>query len=898
MTASARFLFIIAILTFVGCSSSEPAATDAASKPEVNVEQSKEKPASTDTADEMKLAPAPALDLKEDLVENLAPSDPNFLKLSPSEPAPLSDPASTLEKPESNADALPLTPPVEMSQPEIGASDLGTPVTGGPAVPDGLALDTPVPNNALALDETPKEEVSGEEAPAKKTISDYPAYAGLTPSSPTLSETPQPALTRPELSQPALTQPEVNQPMPAQLEVTPPETVPPVAAGPEENSTLNQTPMVPFTDPKSEAMPEPTPGIASEAAANAPSLSSALFNDGGAIAGELSGKNVPAEAPSLATPETQPLTPMTPADSEQAPLSSALSSPATSSPLSPSMPPTSQGNPLRNGRTSEGIRPGMDASPSLPGDTPPANERRPEEANATEGAAGPAFNEPPATAEKAAMSAESESPAAGSEKSTEVRPNSKGQPFDPIEENGRYFVDWPKPALALVMTGRQNGYIEPCGCAGMERMKGGLKRRDTMIKDLEEKQKWPVVALDLGNQVKGHKRQTELKFQHTTESLLEMGYDGVGLGIADLQLPAGELAAITSNENSPFVSANVDLFEPGTELIAKYRIAEKNGIKVGITAVLGNSFRKQINNKSIPTIDPVTAIEQVADKIKDCEVRVLLAYADGKESEALAKRFPMFNVVVTAAGGPLPPKDSVVIPGTKTYLVQVGEKGESAIVLGLYRDKENPVRYQRVILDSRFPASEKIHRLMSAYQEQLKMLGYEGLNIKPVPCAEAATKGKYVGSKACATCHEQSYDIWRKSKHAHAWQTLVEADPPRNYDPECISCHVIGWDPQRYYPLEGGFVSSEKTPQLENVGCESCHGPGGAHVKAEEGGDMELQERLQKAMIVTIAESRSDPQKMCYNCHDLDNSPEFDFDKYWPEVKHYETESGEKEDDE
>jgi hypothetical protein len=27
--------------------------------------------------------------------------------------------------------------------------------------------------------------------------------------------------------------------------------------------------------------------------------------------------------------------------------------------------------------------------------------------------------------------------------------------------------------------------------------------------------------------------------------------------------------------------------------------------------------------------------------------------------------------------------------------------------------------------------------------------------------------------------------------------------------------------------------------------------------------------------------------KMCMECHDLDNSPDFDFQLYWPEVEHY-----------
>ena len=27
--------------------------------------------------------------------------------------------------------------------------------------------------------------------------------------------------------------------------------------------------------------------------------------------------------------------------------------------------------------------------------------------------------------------------------------------------------------------------------------------------------------------------------------------------------------------------------------------------------------------------------------------------------------------------------------------------------------------------------------------------------------------------------------------------------------------------------------------------------------------------------------------EMCMQCHDLDNSPEFDFQKYWPQVEHH-----------
>src|SRR6185295_10112456 len=75
------------------------------------------------------------------------------------------------------------------------------------------------------------------------------------------------------------------------------------------------------------------------------------------------------------------------------------------------------------------------------------------------------------------------------------------KPYDPIEENGKYFVDWPKPVLALVISGRQEGYLEPCGCAGLDRQKGGFSRRHTFLKDLEAKG-WPVASIDLGGLVR------------------------------------------------------------------------------------------------------------------------------------------------------------------------------------------------------------------------------------------------------------------------------------------------------------------------------------------------------------------------------------------------------------
>jgi hypothetical protein len=271
---------------------------------------------------------------------------------------------------------------------------------------------------------------------------------------------------------------------------------------------------------------------------------------------------------------------------------------------------------------------------------------------------------------------------------------------------------------------------------------------------------------------------------------------------------------------------------------------------------------------------------------KACDLYVLLAHTSIEASTELAKEFPHFSVVVTAGGAGEPTYEAEKIAGTDAVLVQVGTKGMYTGVIGLFDDPAQPLRYQRVPLDDRFPDTPEMLQLLASYQDQLKAAGLEGLGVKPIPYPIDRT---FVGSEACIDCHEEDYDVWKKTPHAHALETLIHpgerSEISRHYDPECLSCHVVGWNPQRYFPYETGFKSKEKTPHLLDVGCETCHGPGELHCKAEEGGDQAKMDKYRKASVITKEESE---KNQCRTCHDGENSPDFNFQKYWPYVEHYE----------
>jgi len=456
------------------------------------------------------------------------------------------------------------------------------------------------------------------------------------------------------------------------------------------------------------------------------------------------------------------------------------------------------------------------------------------------------------------------------------------------------FADWPTPKLAVVFTGLQDGYIEPCGCSGKENQKGGLSRRDMLFKQLRDK-KWPLVALDLGEQVRRFGKQQELKYSSTADALKTMGYQVIGFGPDDLRLSTSELFPVVSpvgDQPSPFVAANADLYGTGTP--SRFRVIEAAGMKIGVTSVIGDAEAKLVNNKDVVFQPAERALADVLPQLTaaKCDLLVLLSNASKNESLALAKKFPQFNVVMTAGGAEEPPKNAETVPGTKTTLIELGPKSMYAIVLGIYGDKE-PIRYQRVPLDARFGDSERMTKVMAMYQDQLKELGLAGLGLKP----SAHPSGRqFVGSQECKDCHTQAYAVWKKTPHAAALATLEQLDPPRQFDPECLSCHVTGWEPQKFFPFAGGYLSAEKTPQLGGNGCENCHGPGSAHVAAESGqtkaSPAEL-EKLRKEMRLSLA-TDADRRRVidiCLQCHDIDNSIGFKggeaFDKYWPKVEHH-----------
>ena len=480
--------------------------------------------------------------------------------------------------------------------------------------------------------------------------------------------------------------------------------------------------------------------------------------------------------------------------------------------------------------------------------------------------------------------------------------STSGADYDPIVANGKYFEDWDTPQLALVFTGGLDGYVEPCGCAGIAQMKGGLSRRSTFFKELRAKN-WPYIAIENGGFVKGFGRQEELKFSSMIVPSIvdQMKYDAIGIGPNDLRLSGDTLLPYTTSspdDPSVFTSANVGVFGFDPRLTAPYRVIEKHGVRIGVTSIIGKSWQpKAASNNGILLDDPVARLKQIVPEMEKnrCNWLILICHASVEETLEISKAFPQFGIIVcadTPSEPPLMTPKLIAESNPARYLIETGEKGKFAIVIGFFGSDYTKVQYQRVAFDSRYENDaltvEQMQYYQNNLQEELETGGYARFGIRPISAPNATLLGKYVGSAKCESCHDESYRTWRRSDHAKAWDSLAKTSiPSRIYDPECVCCHVVGWNPEEKYPYISGF-SNEKgiiTHELTNVGCENCHGPGENHCIVEAGSNEAEQEKYRVAMRLTTDEIG---QRLCYTCHDLDNSPTFNFDEYWSKIKHQE----------
>jgi hypothetical protein len=390
----------------------------------------------------------------------------------------------------------------------------------------------------------------------------------------------------------------------------------------------------------------------------------------------------------------------------------------------------------------------------------------------------------------------------------------------------------------LVLMGDTDGYLSPCGCT--KPMTGGIRRRASAVRTLTKGVE--ATVLENGGLVSGSGRQDHLKAEALGEALRHMGVTAANLTQSEARLGQGLVESLRNLAGGLFVQSN--LRSGPSAPVAPY--LSHGPFLIGGASSAHGAIASVLGEASVPND---AAAKSLAEAAESAGLLPILMLADGlEEARRLAKLEPRLRLIQYRSTGK--PLDAPLWEG-KTMLVSPGEKGKFVLRLGFL---EGAFTYATVELTPNFEDDPAVSRVYRAY---LARVDRENL-LSKVPRTESKP---FAGTSACLPCHQQAAQAFADSEHAHALQTL--RDEGHGRDPDCVGCHVVGLE------RTTGFRSLEETPDLANVGCESCHGPGADHAAKPEAFPMPK---------VGAAS--------CAPCHVPAHSPGFDFPSYWEKIKH------------
>ena len=418
---------------------------------------------------------------------------------------------------------------------------------------------------------------------------------------------------------------------------------------------------------------------------------------------------------------------------------------------------------------------------------------------------------------------------------------------------------------------------------------GGLARRVSYIKafKLRSNLEVPTLFVDAGNLFTDDRfaadrlpAEVMTKNKWVVKGYGEFHHDAANINYNDLPYVAELFKKEGFNkriEDYPFierlVSANVQpaddlLRAPNPYVIREItlkRAVPGKKIRVGIVgfteAKPAAMNQKEFLYGGYRILDPFEAAKKVLPELKQkADYIIALAYMPQDMAQRLASENSEIDTIIAArqinAQNPLDHFNRATIAYAYN---QTKFLGEMRVYLRGDGGVENQVN-RFIALDADIPDDPDAFEAVTTAHNEFTNEQRTSMESAAPPVTQVADNSAYVGASTCAGCHADQYAVWEKTGHAHAMATLERKS--EQFDNECVRCHVVGFN-------KGGFQTLMTTPQLANVQCEACHGPGRDHAAAPAKG--------YGFMATPVG---------CTQCHTQPNSPDFNFETYWPRIKH------------
>lgn len=427
--------------------------------------------------------------------------------------------------------------------------------------------------------------------------------------------------------------------------------------------------------------------------------------------------------------------------------------------------------------------------------------------------------------------------------------------FTGMASSAHSLAEIPPRELLIVYSGNTLGELKPCGCS-KEEDQGGFERRMTYFKQVSMNAK-NTLFVDTGDSFKDPTRQGKIKARYLMRAMSRLNYDAVIPG--DKDLVYGE-AFLNEGESIPWLLSNAELggFNPPQQRIKKLA----NGLTIAMLAVVDPGLYYAAEHSGGRITDPKESAERLIGKLMESERPDVIILLTHMKREKALSLLALDDVDIVINGHI--EKDTDIIDMNPVQqdgkiFVQPGPRGQKMGELIVRVDNAGNKSFEQrmVRLNSNIKFHPEMIKWYEEYNREVEDLFFASLDARK---DQHGKEKVYAGEQTCLTCHPGKHETWSKSRHGHAYETLNRVN--KAFDPECLKCHVTGFD------RAGGFISEVDTPKLKNVQCEECHGPGLNHAKNPQAG------------------FGSTAQQACKRCHVKNHSPNFNFSKYWPKIKH------------
>ena len=432
------------------------------------------------------------------------------------------------------------------------------------------------------------------------------------------------------------------------------------------------------------------------------------------------------------------------------------------------------------------------------------------------------------------------------------------------------WVFWQKPAgvalpLEVYFTCDIRGRLVPCGCFSGQM--GGLTRIATI---LGEGKKSDQLKLDVGDAIEGHEDYHQIEYRFLLEAVAKLGYDAVNLGHREAALSAVQLRQFRASSPVPLLSANLLDQETGAALFPTHCIVRRGAWRIALVGVMDSRIPVEALGAGL-SVEPMdmTLARLLPGLKKEADFIILLAFADEAKLAELARKFYELDLIL---GGKVSQPAQHLVRENRSLVFYTTNQSRAIGRLKLTLDEPSNLTARSgdiLLMHDRIAQSKSVEELADAYREEirrthLKIDDPAWLQADRVPGLK--DMGSFAGSERCLAYHANAARVWAGSSHAHAFKTLV--DLKADADPNCIGCHSVGFGAQNGYRRDLG------SSRLTNVGCESCHGPGGQHVAQRTAGS----ELMTKMRTVGAGD--------CQKCHHGEFSRPFVWGKFWHQIAH------------